>query len=29
MSDVEYLLVDPEVAKTPESIREFIDNITG
>ncbi len=29
ISDVEYLLIDPEAAKSPESIREYIDDITG
>ncbi|HPF07203.1 MAG TPA: hypothetical protein PK293_14280 [Spirochaetota bacterium] len=29
MADVEYLMIDPEAAKSPESIREFIDEITG
>ncbi len=29
MSDVEYLMIEPDVAKSPESIREFIDQITG
>jgi len=29
MADVEYLMIDPETAKSPETIREFIDVITG
>lgn len=29
IADVEYLLIDPEAAKSPESIREYIDDITG
>lgn len=29
MADVEYLMIDPDAAKSPESIREFIDQITG
>lgn len=29
MADAEYLMIDPDVAKSPESIREFIDEITG
>lgn len=29
LSDVEYLMIDPEVAASPESIREYIDSITG
>jgi len=29
LSDVEYLMIDPEVAASPESIRDYIDSITG
>jgi hypothetical protein len=29
LSDVEYLMVDPEKATSPESIRDYIDSITG
>lgn len=29
MADVEYLLIDTDAAKSPESIREYIDEITG
>jgi len=29
ISDVEYLLIDPEVTASPETIRVFIDSITG
>lgn len=29
MSDVEYLLVDPEVAKTPEALGEFMESISS
>jgi len=29
LSDVEYLMVDPEIATSPESIRDYIDSITG
>lgn len=29
LSDVEYLMVDPEKAVSPESIRDYIDSITG
>ncbi len=29
ISDVEYLMIDPEVATSPESIRDYIDSITG
>jgi len=29
LSDVEYLMVDPEKASSPESIRDYIDSITG
>ncbi len=29
MADAEYLLIDPETAKSPETIRDFIDEITG
>jgi len=29
MADVEYLMIDPDAAKSPETIRDFIDEITG
>lgn len=29
LSDVEYLMIDPEIATSPESIRDYIDSITG
>ena len=29
LSDVEYLMIDPEVAVSNESIRDYIDSITG
>ncbi len=29
LSDVEYLMIEPEIAGSPESIRDYIDSITG
>ncbi len=29
ISDVEYIMVDPEIPRSPEAIREFTDSITG
>ena len=29
LSDIEYLMVDPDIALSPESVREYIDDITG
>jgi len=29
LSDVEYLMIDPEIATSPESIRDYIDLVSG